>query len=205
MSITARAAASAAALVVAAGALFATSPASATNTTSTTTAGTTLTVSSPIQAGPDATTIGQATFIRTKASDGTTTVVVRGLVPDGMSESHLCFDTAPYTSRQSPGSCQLAQEKLSGDVVEYTVTFPASDAERTLYFQLHVVSRATTAYAGWQPGSPFFGNVAVAAPGGGTPLPMGSLGGITLATVAAIALWAATRRRRVVARQFARN
>src|SRR5439155_1918136 len=59
-------------------------------------------VTSPIQAGSDAITVGQATFTRTSTSSTDTTVQVHGSVPDGIKASDLCYGTRPFTARVSP-------------------------------------------------------------------------------------------------------
>jgi hypothetical protein len=67
---------------------------------------------------------------------------------------------------------------------------------KTVYFQVHAVTGADTAFAGWRGGKPFYGNVAVDPPGGGTPLPVGTLGGLGFAALAGVALAAVIGRRR---------
>jgi MYXO-CTERM domain-containing protein len=159
----------------------------------------TRTVTSPISAGNNADKIGTATFTRTLNSDGTTTVTVVGQVSDGIKESHLCYsDTGPFTSRVSAGQCPVGQGN-TGTSVSYTVNFPASDASKPLYFQFHVVSKGNTAYAGWHSGSPFYGNVQVDPAEAGTPVPVGTVGGIGLAAVAGVALLVGLRRRSAAA------
>jgi MYXO-CTERM domain-containing protein len=161
----------------------------------------TRTVTSPIKTGSDAKTVGTATFTRTLNNDGTTTVTVVGQVGDGIKESHLCYsDTGPFTSRVSPGSCPLGQGD-TGTSVTYSVSFPASDASKPLYFQFHLVSKGNTAYAGWHSGSPFYGNVQVDPAEAGTPVPVGTVGGIGLAAVAGVALLVGLRRRSAAAEQ----
>jgi hypothetical protein len=154
-------------------------------------------VTSPIQDGADAITVGQATFTRTSTSSTDTTVHVHGSVPDGIKASDLCYDTKPFTGRVSPGSCPVSQGN-TGTSVDYTVLVTGPAASGTLYFQFHLVVGSDTAYAGWQPGSPFYGNVAVAAPGDSTPVPVGTLGGVGLAGLVAVVFFASNRRSRVL-------
>ena len=162
------------------------SPAFATNPTNV--------VTSDISAGSDAVVVGQATFTRTLNDDGTTTVQVVGNVPGGIKESELCYtDAGPYTSRVSPGQCQLSQGK-TGTSVTYTVGFPASDASKSLYFQFHI-DNGDTAFAGWHDGNPFYGNVEVQPAESGTSVPVGTVGGLGLAGVMGIGLVLALRRR----------
>jgi len=157
------------------------------------------TLSCPIKAGADGLTVGQATFVRTTNSDGTTRVAVHGDVAGGISESHLCFqDTGPYTSKVSPGACALNQGN-TGAAVDYAVTFPAGDAAKALYFQFHIVTQGDTAFAGWQnDNSPFYGNAALA-PVTATPLPLGALGGAVLSAALGVGLAIALGRRRAAA------
>ena len=151
-------------------------------------------VTSHIGAGSDNQVVGQATFTRTLNSDGTTTVQVVGNVDGSIKESQLCYqDSGPYTSRVNPGSCQLSQGK-TGSSVTYTVNFPASEESKTIYFQFHL-DIGDTAFAGWQDGNPFYGNVAVAPAESGTSVPVGTVGGIGLAAVLAAALAVGLRRR----------
>jgi hypothetical protein len=174
------------ALVLGAAAFFG-GPASATSATRT--------VTSPIATGSKGDNIGTATFTRTLNSDGTTTVTIVGQVSDGISESHLCYsDTGPFTGRISPGQCPLGQGS-TGTSVTYTVNFATADASKALYFQFHLVSKGNTAYAGWQSGKPFYGNVEVDPAEAGTPVPVGTVGGIGMAAVAGAALLVGLRRR----------
>ena len=169
----------------------------AASTTTTASDASPVVVTSPIKAGSDAVTVGQATFTRTNSSSTNTTVQVHGSVPGGIIESHLCYGTAPFTKRVPPGQCQLSQGN-TGTSVDYSVPVSGGDAGRTLYFQFHVVTGSDTAYAGWQSGSPFYGNVAVAAPAGSTSVPVGALGGIGLAGLVAVVFLASNRRSRGV-------
>ena len=154
--------------------------------------GSSVTVTSPIQAGSDAQTVGSATFTRTVAADGTSAVTVHAAVPEGIQESSLCWATEPFTSRVAPGQCPLSQGK-TGSTVDYQVS---SSSTGTLYFQLHVATEGgDTAYAGWQPGKPFYGNVAVDAPSVSTSVPVGAFGGLGVAGLAGVALIRANRRR----------
>lgn len=153
------------------------------------------TVSSSIKAGSDAVTVGSATLTRTTAADGSSVVVVHGSVPQGISESHLCYSTKPYTSRVSPGQCQLSQGN-TGSTVDYQVTLTGADATATVYFQFHFATKGDTAYAGWQPGNPFYGNLAVDAPASPTPVPVGAYGGMGVAALAAVGLAGASLRGR---------
>ncbi|MBV8385230.1 MAG: hypothetical protein JO155_00415 [Acidimicrobiia bacterium] len=152
----------------------------------------TVTVTSPIQSGADAQTVGSATFTRAAQSDGSSVVTVAASVPGGISESHLCYSTQPFTSRVPPGQCPLSQGN-TGSTATYQLS---SSATGTLYFQLHVVTSGNTAYAGWQSGKPFYGNVAVDAPAASTSVPVGTLGGLGVALLAGMALLWTTRRAR---------
>lgn len=155
------------------------------------------TVTCAVQTGNDGRDVGQATFTRTTNADGTTSVAVHGAVPDGISESQLCYqDTGPYTSRVSPGQCPLSQGN-TGTTVDYTVNFPTGDTAKALYFQFHVVTKGDTAFAGWRnDSSPFYGNAEVDAAGGSTSVPVGTVGGLGLALALGAGLAVGLRRRR---------
>jgi len=183
----------AAAPVVAVGLVLVPTAAGA-STTTTTPSGPSVTVTSPIQSGSDAVTVGSATFTRTSAAGGSAVIAVHGSVPKGIKESELCYGTRPFTGRASPGQCQLSQG-ATGSAADYQVTVTGDNAGQTIYFQFHF-DTGDTAYAGWHPGNPFYGNVAVVAPEPPTPVPVGALGGMGVAAVAGLAFARATRRRR---------
>jgi hypothetical protein len=158
-------------------------------------------VHSSIQAGNDHQTVGDATFTRTDNGDGTETLTVDISVPGGITEDHLCLSTSAYTSRQSPGSCAYGHENLGGVTSDqYVVNLGSDYVGQTIYAQLHVVTQGATAYAGWQDGNPFYGNVAIDASPEGVPAapllgqvaPFG-LAVLFLAGVGGVVLW---RRRR---------
>lgn len=120
-------------------------------------------VTTDIKAGNDAQTIGSATFTRTTANDGTETLQVDLSVPGGIDEDHLCLSSSAFTSRVSPGQCTYAHQGLGGATTDqFIISLGTTYTGETLYAQLHVAtSNGDTAYAGWQPGNPFYGNVAI--------------------------------------------
>jgi hypothetical protein len=154
------------------------------------------TLTCAIKSGNDGQFVGQATFTRSVNADGTISVAVHGDVPDGISESHLCDqDTGPYTSRVSPGQCQLNQGS-TGTTVDYRVTFPATDADKPVYFQFHLVTKGNTAFAGWRnDASPFYGNAEVD-PAAATSVPVGTIGSVGLAGALGLGLAITIGRRR---------
>ena len=152
-------------------------------------------VNPDIRANSSGDLVGSARLSRSAASDGTETLTLAMTVPAGISESSVCLAAAPFTSRSSPGQCPYGQGN-TGTAANYQIPLGTSYAGKTLYVQAHVVTRADTAYAGWQAGSPFYGNVAVAAPGS-TPVPAGALGGVGLALLVGIAALLLRRPRHV--------
>src|SRR5687768_13444539 len=69
-------------------------------------------VTSTIQAGQAAVTVGDATFTRTMDGNGEETLTVDINVPGGITADHLCLSDAAFTSRQPPGSCAYAHDPL---------------------------------------------------------------------------------------------
>lgn len=128
-------------------------------------------VTSPIQAGNNAQTIGSATFTRTADSSGNETLTVDLSVQGGIAEDHLCLSDTAYTSRVSPGQCAYAHQGLNGATTdEFVVDLGSTYFGKTVYAQLHVATTdGQTAYAGWQAGNPFYGNVAIDAVAEGVP------------------------------------
>lgn len=128
-------------------------------------------VTSPIQAGSDHQTIGSATFTRSADSSGNETLTVDISTSVGIAEDHLCLSDAAYTSRVSPGQCAYSHTSLGGATTDqYVVDLGAAYFGKTIYVQLHVAtSDGQTAYAGWQDGKPFYGNVAIDAVAEGVP------------------------------------
>ena len=159
-----------------------------------------VTVSAEIRANRTADLIGNAQFVRTAAADGSEVLNVRLDVPRGMSESHICLASEPFTRRVPAGSCPYAQG-ATGTSAVYSIPLAASDVGRTVYVQAHVASRGDTAYAGWTDGQPgFYGNVAVAAPGDPTEVPPGALGGLGLAGILGVTILLMRRHRAVASR-----
>ncbi len=129
-------------------------------------------VTSPIQAGNNHTTVGSATFTRSANGDGTETLTVQLSVPGGIAQDHLCLSDTAFTSRVSPGQCPYAHESLNGATSDtFTVNVGTAYLGKTIYAQLHVATTdGQTAFAGWQAGNPFYGNVAIdALPVAGAP------------------------------------
>lgn len=146
---------------------------------------TTTTVQSPIKAGAKGTKVGQATLERTRTA-GAQTLTITLSVPGGIAESHVCLSDQPFTQRVAPGQCPYAQG-ATGTKATYVIDL--GTRTDTVYVQAHVVTGQDTAYAGWQPAdgnASFYGNVAVADPGGdGTPVPVGAIGVLALSGMVA--------------------
>jgi hypothetical protein len=144
-------------------------------------------VSTDIRANSEGNLVGSAQLQRSAASDGTETLNLHMSIPGGIGESHVCLAAAPFASRVPPGSCPYSQG-ATGTTADYQIPLGASYASRTLYVQAHAVTLGDTAYAGWQSGSPFFGNVAVPAASAPTEVPAGTFGGLVLALLLGAAL-----------------
>ena len=157
-------------------------------------------VTSTIGAGNNNQPVGSATFTRSADNSGNETLTVDISVPGGIAEDHLCISDTAYTARVSPGQCAYAHQGLGGATTDhYVVTLGQTYFGKTIYAQLHIAtSNGDTAYAGWQPGSPFYGNVAIDAVAQGVPSAplLGSWApiGLVILFVAGIAL--VLRRRR---------
>ncbi|HEX5038801.1 MAG TPA: hypothetical protein VFW95_01535 [Candidatus Limnocylindria bacterium] len=127
-----------------------------------------------LRAGSTGQDIGDVFMLR----EGTTFRVRIFLdAPSVFIDSHLCVSADPFTVRIPPGQCQFAAAGAASgtyDVVLPPSTFPPgtvpfSDGLGPFCAQIHVaynrpgLARTAlgggSAYAGWEPGSPFFGNV----------------------------------------------
>jgi hypothetical protein len=150
-------------------------------------------VTSPIDAGNDRVTVGSATLARTRSSDGKESLQIDASVPGGVKESHVCYGSSPYSSRVQPGQCPLSQGQ-TGAAAHYTVDLGTAFVSSTVYIQLHVATGSDTAYAGWQQGNPYYGNVAVDAVSSDASLPVGVAGGAGLALLLGLGLLATARR-----------
>lgn len=128
-------------------------------------------VTSTIGAGNNDQPVGSATFTRSADNSGNETLTVNISVPGGIAEDHLCISGTAYTSRVSPGQCAYAHQGLGGATTDqFVVDLGQTYFGKTIYAQLHIAtSNGDTAYAGWQPGSPFYGNVAIDAVAQGVP------------------------------------
>lgn len=129
-------------------------------------------VTTTIGAGNNDTPIGTATFTRAADNNGNETLTVDiSLSSSGISEDHLCLSNTAFTSRQAPGSCQYAHQNLNGATTDqFVVDLGQTYFGKTLYAQLHIATTdGQTAFAGWQPGNPFYGNVAIDAVAHGVP------------------------------------
>ena len=124
-------------------------------------------VTTSIQAGNDHTTVGSATFTRELNTDGTEVLDVKISVPSGMTADMLCLSHTAFTDRVTPATCpdQTNFEQhpaLNGATTdEYTVDVGTGYIGQSIFAQLHVNTQGATAFAGWQPGNPFYGNVQI--------------------------------------------
>ena len=145
--------------------------------------GTSTLVNSPIKAGKKATTVGSGSFTRTRYESGQK-LKVNLFVEQGITESHICVSDEPFTQRVPPGSCP-SSNSTPNQTHTYTIDLGAADGP--IYVQAHTATaEGETAYAGWQSGNPFYGNLEIADPGGdGTPVPIGAVGALLLSGVVA--------------------
>jgi len=110
--------------------------------------------------------------------------------PSTFIESHICVSADPFTQRIQPGQCQYSATGAASGTYDVVVppsafptgTVPFTDGLGPFCAQIHVAYSAPglartargggTAYGGWQPGSPFFGNICLpAVPEPGPPDP----------------------------------
>ena len=96
-------------------------------------------------------------------------------------ESHLCVSAQMFTERVPPGQCQYQATGAASDTYDVTLppgnfpsgTTPFTDPLGPICAQVHVAydapglaltrSGGGSAYGGWEPGSPFFGNICLPA------------------------------------------
>jgi hypothetical protein len=153
------------------------------------------TASADVGAGSTGAKVGTATFTRTAASGGTETLAVNLSVPGGITESTVCLSAQPFTSRVSPGQCPY-KLGATGTSASYSINLGSTYAGKPLYAQVHVVTNGDTAFAGWQSGNPFYGNVQLAAALADTTVPVLPVGGLLTAALAAAGLAGLLARRR---------
>lgn len=114
-----------------------------------------------IGAGSGGAAVGTATFTRTPAPGGSR-LDVDVDVPPGLTETSLCVDDSPFTTRVPPGSCPW-KRAYSPAVSHHRFEVVLATAAE-VWAQVHVVTAdGETAFAGHRPGKPFYGNVRLAA------------------------------------------
>jgi len=151
------------------------------------------TVSSDLRSGSNGDVVGTVSFERTVGAGGVETLHVVASVPGGSSASHLCLGTQAFTDRVSPGQCPYSNG--GGTSITYTVNLGTTYASHPLYIQFHVDLGGASAYAGWQDGKPFFGNLVADAPDSlPTPVPVGAVGAVILAAITGLAFLIVQRR-----------
>lgn len=149
-------------------------------------------VVSSIREGNTGTPVGTANFDRSMNNDGTETLTISFQVVGGMSSDQLCLSHSAFTSRVTQPTCPDRYDQhpsLNGATTDqFTMNVGTDYVNEPIYVQLHigVANPAGTAFAGWQSGNPFYGNVQVdstpvegvpAAPLLGSWMPIG-LGGL---------------------------
>jgi uncharacterized repeat protein (TIGR01451 family) len=141
-----------------------------------------------IRAGSKGDDIGDAFFLR---DDEVLSIEMFLDAPNTFVETHVCLSAEPFTGRIPPGQCQYQEQgpgSGSYDIVLPPAQFPDgtvpfSDPLQSFCAQVHVSYDAPglartdagggSAFAGWQAGKPFYGNVCFPAapeppPSGGT-------------------------------------
>ncbi len=125
-----------------------------------------------IRAGSKGDDIGDAFFLR----DGDTLQIEMFLDDANFIETHVCVSGSPFTERLPPGQCQYQMTgptASSYDIALPPTTFPSgtepfTDPLASFCVQVHVkytteLARTSdgggSAFAGWQSGKPFFGNL----------------------------------------------
>jgi uncharacterized repeat protein (TIGR01451 family) len=97
--------------------------------------------------------------------------------PNSFIESHVCLSADPFTGRVPPGQCQYQAQGAASGTYDITLppssfpsgTNPFTDPLDPFCAQIHVSYSAPglartakgggTAFGGWQPGQPFYGNI----------------------------------------------
>lgn len=159
----------------------------------------TATTTVDIRSGNKGEVVGTATFTRTATNSGDDELTVELNVAGGIDESHLCIADEPFTSRASPGLCPYSQA-ATGTTARFVIPLGTAHAGEPVFAQASVVTADATAFAGWQDGRPFFGNLRIEAVIGTVEAPAGGLVGAFALTVligAALALRLSRRRTRV--------
>ncbi len=119
----------------------------------------------PIEFSNSRIVLGSATLTRVDGSEADT-LIVDFEIPGGYQESHLCVSSTAFTDREPPGSCAYSLPGSSTGIGHYEISIDPLDP---VYVQLHFVAQGETGYVGWQPGTPFYGNLVV--PGSEEPPP----------------------------------
>lgn len=142
------------------------------------------TVNGNIGAGNNDTTVGTYSITYTTSSSPQTLSVTANLT-DGstITNMQVCLSSSPFSSRVNQPSCTspdlFMQNNPSPATASDTITFSnvssfcsGTNGCATIYAQVHVSeANGNTSFAGWQPGSPFYGNVEVAPTGPGSNVP----------------------------------
>lgn len=125
-----------------------------------------------IRAGSQGEDIGDAFFLR----EGDTLQIEMFLDDADFIETHVCVSGSAFTERLPPGQCQFQDEGASSSSYDITLppssfpfgTEPFTDPLGSFCVQVHVkyttlLARTEdgggSAFAGWQSGRPFFGNL----------------------------------------------
>ncbi len=128
------------------------------------------TITVAIRGGNGGHTVGEAWVLRVDDGDGTETLKIH-LHADQINESKVFLSDAPFTSRVNPGHWPAEDTFHYGGAtgngitaIDYVIDLGDRYAGKDLFAQIHVVVPGDTAYAGWQPGSPHYGNLPIPQP-----------------------------------------
>lgn len=141
-----------------------------------------------IRTGAKGEDVGDAFFLR----EGSTFRVRLFLTaPNTFIESHVCLSADPFTERIPPGQCQYQAQGAAAATYDLALppsefpagTTPFDDPLASFCTQVHIKFGAPglaltsggggSAFAGWEPGQPFYGNVCF--PEVGPPEPPGPI------------------------------
>lgn len=168
-------------------------------------AGAATTVTVQTAYGSKATPNGSAVLTRTGNTVTVAITLQSGSTFSGaVNDLQICASLTAFTSKVNPPACPLQpapQFTETGSSATETVTLPNTFTGQTAYFQVHLNTIdngvPNTTEANPVPGSdPLYGNVTVPSDAPGTTVPVGAVGGLGVAGLAATGLVVAQRRSR---------
>ena len=128
-----------------------------------------------VSVGSQADDVGDIWLKRSADSDGTGEILqvhIEVIDPGAIRESSVCVKETPFVDRElGGGGCTglLVQQDNDGATsADYTIDLGTAFIGSTFYAQIHVTltngALGGTAFGGWLPGEPFYGNTPVSAP-----------------------------------------